>query len=403
MALPDISGYLSSTRHPVDYGGAAIQAFQAVSSEMRATRAQNLAEEESARDLGKGIKEGMQKDRMFEEDLIDKAQMRHIRAEDQEFERQRLGFEAMRLNMAMEEHRFNMQNLMPLEIQSKQLGIERQKQIYDAAAFEMQTERELRALGNENLGRLNGLINGTIPVPDEAIDFDAGETADSPTARLRAAYNQHEMLGGLVGTLGDPATKSIHAAIGLKLRADPRFSAMEASGGLMLPSDRKTRGSILETELRASLPFDDFGSESFIMRNRSSVDAMLNLPEEQSKTIRQRLLSQADAEYKSIQDAGLDKTAIRQQNNVLAKVMAERDGVGAALQKLSKAPNEKLSYSEQEEQRKLEIEYDKLDGQFNSLLRNWGAVMPNTGASPSGPLSLPTSANPYESYFSPRR
>jgi hypothetical protein len=145
MALPDIAGYLASTRQPLDLVGPAIQAFQAVSSEMRATRAQNLAEEESARDLGKGIKEGMQKDRMFEENLIDTYQMRDLRSKEMQMEMARFA-------MDMREQEFHYQNLLPLEVQSRQLGLAMQSQEYQARGEEMRMHQHMLNLGTANLG-----------------------------------------------------------------------------------------------------------------------------------------------------------------------------------------------------------------------------------------------------------
>ena len=293
MALPDIAGYLASTRQPLDLVGPAIQAFQAVSAEMRATRAQNLAEEESARDLGKGIKEGMQKDRMFQEDLIDKAQMREIRKEDQGFERARLSMEQQRFGMDLARHQFAQENLWGLEVQAKQMDILRDKQFYDAKALEIQNEKELRLLGSSNLQMLSGVINGTVPVAEEAIDREAGEDENSPLARMRMANSMFEKIGSVTDAVGDPALKATRAMLGMKIQADPSYRDALNSGKLMLPGERAAQAEQRRKRLMAELPGDDAWSERFMTLNQKAVTAMDTLPPEDAEAIYKTLIDRA--------------------------------------------------------------------------------------------------------------
>jgi hypothetical protein len=347
MALPDIAGYLASTRQTLDLAGPALDAFQTVSSEMRATRAQNLAEEESARDLGKGIKEGMQKDRMFEENILDMRQQRMIAAQDQEFEAMRLGMDQMRLGMDMEEHRFNMQNLMPLEIQERQLGMARQQQIYDAAAMEMETERSLRSVGLENLNRVRDTITGKTPVPAEAIDTAAGETADSPQARVRATANQLGMLESLIRSTGDKGLAAQYQNYQRLLQADPMYQSMSANDGLMMPGQKAERSNRRVSLFKSMLPFDDAGSAAFIERNNQSVMTMINGTDKEFDAISSRLLNRADIEYRDSRQTPLptaprtDPVGERNRHDEIAKTRAEVAAAKAVVEQ-KKANNSPL-------------------------------------------------------------
>lgn len=290
MGLPDIASYLASTRQPLDLVGPAIQAFQSVSSEMRATRSQNLAEEESARDLGKGIKEGMQKDRLFEENLIDLHQKRGIR--DQEMEMQ-----VARFAMDMREQEFHYQNLLPLEVQTRQLGLAMQSQEYQARGEELRMHAQMLNLGAANLGEFDSLVGGKKEVPEVAIA--PGEDVSSTKPRIRAAYHMLNQLDSGIGAVSkNPALKMQIAMRRQMLEADPDFQEMMQNDELMLTKDRDNRSNQRHTILRSMLPGDDTWKNGFIDANKGTILGIQNLPEAQWEMVTKQLWSQAGNQYK---------------------------------------------------------------------------------------------------------
>lgn len=387
MALPDIAGYLASTRQPLDLVGPAIQAFQAVSSEMRATRAQNLAEEESARDLGKGIKEGMQQDRMFEEDIIDRRQMRGIREQDQMMQMLRLG-------MDMEEHQFQMQNLMPLEIQSRQLGIARQQQIFDATAQEMQTEQYLRSVGVENLSRIGGLMSGQLPVPEEAIDAAAGETADSSSARVRAAAKQLTMLEPLLKSINDPGLNVQYHNQRRVLEADPEYNALKTRGGLLLPAERGERSGRRLSSLMARLPFDDEGNSNFFSRHRERIYSSLDMPDEEWDAVSKRMIQIADMEYREASGRATgwrgDYVGERNRYDDIVSAQAKLAEAQAALEAAQKTG---LSMSI----RNAETEVSQAKARLDTLTNAYQGMVPGIPSAPSSPAA--SGGTTWESFY----
>ena len=387
MALPDIAGYLASTRQPIDFVGPAIQAFQSISSEMRATRAQNLAEEESARDLGKGIKEGMQKDRMFQEELIDMSQERMIRDQDQQMK-------MMRFGMDMREKEFRHQNLLPLEVQSRQLGIARDQQMFDAKAMEMQTEQYLRTVGVENLGRAGALIGGSLPVPEEAIDVAAGETAESPQARIRAAANQLGLLEPLIKSSGDKGLAAQHQNLQRVIQSDPMYRSLAASDGLLLPAEKAERGNRRIELFQSMLPFDDEASAGFIERNFKSVLTMKNGTDKEFDAISRRLLDRADTEYRDAQQNPTssprgDYVGDRNRYDEIAKARADVAAAQAVVGQ-KEAGGSTLG---------MDAAMGALrsaEARLNSLEQSYGGLIPNLPVAPVAPG--PTGSNPADFY-----
>jgi hypothetical protein len=378
MALPDIAGYLASIRQPLDLVGPAIQAFQAVSSEMRATRAQNLAEEESARDLGKGIKEGMQDDRMFQENLIDTYQMRGLR--DQEMQ-----MEMARFAMDMKQQEFEYQNLLPLEVQSRQLGLARQQQVYDATAMEMQTEQYLRTVGVENLNRVGALMGGGLPVPEEAIDVNAGETAESPQARIRAASRQLDMIEPLLKSTGDPGLAVQYQNHRRILESDPDYQNLRAKDGLLLPAEKSARRDRRLTTFKAMLPWDDAGTAGFIERNWDSVTAMLEMPDTEFGMIWKRLLDRAEFEHKDQMSQLMpgspreDYVGQRNRYDDLAKAKADVAAARAVFE-AKQGSKTKLGLQEAEGQ------FRSAEARYNALVEAYGGMVPGIAApAPAAP------------------
>jgi len=384
MALPDIAGYLASTRQPLDLVGPAIQAFQAVSSEMRATRAQNLAEEESARDLGKGIKEGMQKDKMFQEDLIDMHQMRGLREQDQQME-------MMRFGMDMRQQEFEYQNLLPLEVQSRQLGLARQQQVYDATAMEMQTEQYLRNVGVENLGRVGALMSGGIPVPEEAIDTRAGETAESPQARVRAASRQLDMIEPLLKSTGDRGLAVQYQNHRRILESDPDYQSLRARDGLLLPAERTERRERRITAFKAMLPWDDAGTVGFIERNYDSVTAMADMPDAEFGMISKRLLDRAESEHKdqiAMQSPASPREDFVGQRNRYDDIAKAKAEVAAARAVFETKQGGRTTLGLQEAEGQLR----SAQARYDTLVEAYGGMVPGIPApSPTAPKAGGTS------------
>lgn len=385
MAIPDIASYLASTRQPLDLAGPAIQAFQAVSSEMRASRAQNLAEEESARDLGKGIKEGMQKDRMFEEDIIDKRQLRGIRAEDQDFERQRLGFEAMRLGMDMEKQRFTMQNLMPLEIQQKQLSIAMDAQKYQAQEEELRMHQHMLNLGTANLGQFDSLVGGKADVPEVALA--PGEDAASNKPRIRAAYHMLNQLETGIGSVSkNPALKMQLAMRRQMLEADPDFQEMMQNDELMLPRDRDNRSNQRNTILRSMLPGDDNWKNNFIDANKGTIAGVQNLPDAQWEMVTKQLWSQAGNQFKEErsvfpgQSPSLGQGAI----NSLASAAAEVEAAKAELNAATSGGRSSAFRTDP-----LRAKVASAEARYNALTKAYGGMVPGANLPSDGPPTAP--------------
>lgn len=380
MALPDIAAYLASTRQPIDFVGPAIQAFQAVSSEMRATRAQNLAEEESARDLGKGIKEGMQKDRMFQENLIDTYQMRDMRDKEMQMEMARFA-------MDMKQQEFEYQNLLPLEVQSRQLGLARQQQMFDATAMEMQTEQYLRTVGVENLKRVGALMGGGLPVPEEAIDVNAGETAESPQARVRAASRQLDMIEPLLKSTGDPALAVQYQNHRRILESDPGYQTLKSQDGLLLPAERSARRDRRLTAFKAMLPWDDSGTAGFIERNNESVMAMLDMPDNEFGMISKRLLDRAEFEHKEQLSRAMpgsqreDYVGQRNRFDDIAKARADVAAARAVFE-TKQGSSTKLGIQEAEGQLR------SAEARYNALVESYGGMIPGIPAPSASPSKV---------------
>lgn len=376
MALPDIAGYLASTRQPLDLVGPAIQAFQAVSSEMRATRAQNLAEEESARDLGKGIKEGMQKDRMFEENLIDTYQMRDLRSKEMEMEMARFA-------MDMREQEFHYQNLLPLEVQSRQLGLAMQSQEYQARGDELRMHQHMLNLGTANLGQFDSLVGGKAEIPEIAIA--PGEDTASNKPRIRAAYHMLNQLDTGIGAVSkNPALKMQIAMRRQMLEADPDFQEMMQNDELMLPGDRDNRSNQRNTILRSMLPGDDNWKNSFVDANKGTIASIQNLPDAQWEMATKQLWSQAGSQFKeerSIfpgQSPSLGQGAI----NSLASAAAEVEAARAELNTAMSGGGSAFRTDP------LRAKVASAEARYNALMRAYGGMVPGAtlpGEPPAAP------------------
>lgn len=270
MALPNVSSYLAQTRRPLDLVGPAINAFTAVSSEMRQTRAQNLAEEQDARRRGQEIKHGLQENRMFTEELMNMAQERDI--QEKEF-----GMDQTRFALDMRERQFKYDNLLPLEVQTRQANLERQEQIYQAEGEKMRTEKYIRGIGNANMERLNGIMSGDSPVPEGALYPD--EDPESNRARLRAA---HGMIGAMRPMAEmDPVFAARLTNAQAILEADPEYQEMKRGGTLLLPEEKEARNASRETRLRVGLPGNDAWNEQWLREHGVKGADILNIQSDQ--------------------------------------------------------------------------------------------------------------------------
>lgn len=378
MGLPDIAGYLASTRQPLDLVGPAIQAFQAVSAEMRATRAQNLAEEESARDLGKGIKEGMQKDRMFQEELIDMHQMRGMR--DQEMQ-----MEMARFAMDMREQEFHYRNLLPLEVQSRQLGLAMQSQEYQARGEELRMHQHMLNLGTANLGQFDSLVGGKAEIPEIAIA--PGEDTASNKPRIRAAYHMLNQLDTGIGAVSkNPALKMQLAMRRQMLEADPDFQEMMQNDELMLPRDRDNRANQRNTILRSMLPGDDNWKNQFIDSNKGTIASIQNLPDAQWEMVTKQLWSQAGNQYKEQQSVfpGQNPTLGQGAINSLASAAAEVEAAKAELNAASSGGGASNFRTDP-----LRAKVAAAEARYNALTRAYGGMVPGanlpSGSAPAAP------------------
>lgn len=328
MGLPDISGYLASTRQPLDLVGPAIQAFQAISSEMRATRAQNLAEEESARDLGKGIKEGMQSDRMFEENILD---MRH----QQGIEDQRLAHDKLRIQMDQEMQRFKMEQEFPLEVQYRKAQMAAMAQESRLKAEEIGLKRMQWDIGNANLGLIDSVFSGGTDVPEIAIA--EGEDAKSPKARIRWAEAAISSLENGIGKVsGDPLLKMQIALKRQKLETEPLFHEMKQEDDLILPVQKQKRREQRYSGIKVALPGDDAWTAGFIERHWDQFNTAFDAPKETWDEMSKHLVSRASAEYAlDLERGGTGPNTVF---NMIASAQARMEAAQRAVREAENTP-----------------------------------------------------------------
>lgn len=280
MPLPSVQGYLLGTRQPLDYVGLALDAFSQVSGELRATRAQNLAEQRDARDAGQSVKRGIQGDRLFEEQLTDigidredRLIDRSLRLEDQEMQRQEF-------LMRMEEAQFERDTLRPLQIEGQRLlnqgrqldALEQRRAIQGERLRLEQFNRGIEsvsAIGNpetplpqqfSSVQRFNRVVSGA------EVDTETGETLGGPPepGTVRAPLGRFP-LGSLIameghsrpfivtGDSGDP--EKIHLPEGVSLTGDesgPRFALQGRLTAQEIPATPEAREAFL-----GSRPFTD--------------------------------------------------------------------------------------------------------------------------------------------------
>lgn len=274
MPLPSISNYAIATRQPIDLVGPAIDAFRVVNSELLKTRAQNLAEQKDARQAGRERKEGLQDDRMFEENIIDRRLNRDLAIEDQAMER-----EAHGMDMAMAQ--FELDNLMPLQMQQQQMQLALRQQEFNAAQDSMDSQARLMGLAEENISRLDGMMSGEAPIPETALY--PGESPDDPMVRVRAVNGYLDFLEQDVApAMKDKAFSVRVAERRRQLMADPFYQQALAEGGgnLLLPRQREVRDANRLRQLRARLPFGTQEDRAgWIQDNQDIVEDLLEMPE----------------------------------------------------------------------------------------------------------------------------
>ena len=281
MALPSIEGYLLGTRKPIDYVGTALSAFETVNSQLLATRAQNQSEQESNQKMGNNVKEGMQDDRMFEEDIIDKRLDREIAQDDQSLKHQEMGMKQQEMGlkfakfgMEQDQYQWEQQNLRPLELESMQLDNAGKRQKIDAMRETMSADLALNNDATANLNVYDGYFTGTTPVPKEAM-YD-----DEPQGMglARVLHNQIGFLERIAPSLKNPGLNMQIENRKRGLANDPIYQQMIAEGKTMLPMERAQRNKQRASQIRLALPFQsDAETDKYVLENEKTFDMLGDL------------------------------------------------------------------------------------------------------------------------------
>lgn len=279
MPLPSVQGYLLGTREPLDYVGKAIDAFTQVSAEFRATRAQNLAEQKDARQAGQEMKQGLQDDRMFQEDLIDKDLNRRLAIDDQAIQREKLGLEIQQFEMERD-------YIAPLKQDLLQAQIESNQALAESRRFGVESKRTLqnqfRNEANEFNRELSTLESGPQIDPE-----GRGPTQESVDQYYDKVRNINRKLGEMKPTWGDdPAAKQFLGAAEARLSRIPAFRYLQANDDLKTPEERTAIQGHRQTMMDSMLPFaSDSDRARWMQSNQTRIGSWMKLPNEAFTTV----------------------------------------------------------------------------------------------------------------------
>lgn len=281
MLLPSVQGYLLDTREPLDYVGKAIDAFTQVSAEFRATRAQNLAEQKDARQAGQEMKQGLQDDRMFQENLIDRGMAREDRLidramalEDQEMQRQKFGLE-------LEGMQFEREQLRPLELEYRRSQIDSQRSLAESRRYAIESEQTLREQFGQEANELHRSLS-TLESGPQVDPTGKGPTQEAVGGYYDSVRNTNRLLGNLKSTWGsDPAAKQFLGAAEARLSRLPAFRFLQANDDLKTPEERAAIQGQRQTIIDSMLPFaSDADRSRWMQTNQNRIGSWMKLPNE---------------------------------------------------------------------------------------------------------------------------
>lgn len=266
--LPSVTGYLLGTRQPIDYAGKAIDAFTQVSAELRATRAQNLAESQEARQAGQQAFERPMQAAGFQDDMMTSALNRELAVKDQQMQEADFAFR-------MKQAQWEQQNLMPLKIQAERARIQNYQSQAAERSYTLQSEMDLRRQFGQEADDLNRSLQLVAQGPQE------GQEADAYYESIRKTTGLLNNLKTTWGNVGDPAVKGFLSAAEGRLSKIPGYRYLSARGDLKTFEEREAIGMQRQTAFDAKMPFrSDADRNLWMGENAQRWENAKSLPDE---------------------------------------------------------------------------------------------------------------------------
>jgi len=264
MALPIIN---PATR-PIDYVGAALEAFSQVSGEFRADRQMGMQERETAQRMGMRQKESILSDARTREELIDTAIQRRYAEEDQRMQIEKFQFE-------MSEAAWERENIAPLEMDVLRTRADANRALAESRRYQVNTEGQLQGQFGQEFNAVNGLINDLRQGPAE------GEDEAAYLERVRTANAALSNLDKTWGKVKNPAVPSALAGAKSLLYSTPGYRLLQDRDDLATADERAMKAERRQAAMIAMLPFrSDADKDKWMSQNRSRLDAWMKLDDD---------------------------------------------------------------------------------------------------------------------------
>jgi hypothetical protein len=176
MALPNITSYILGTRQPMDYTSSALDAYLAVSQEMRARHQQMMSDLKQGQQQMESGQENIRRGEAHEQDMIDAQVNRSIRLEDQAFAREEMGWrremhplQMERARLGLEAERFDQTVAQPLRLEMDRLQLRRGQFELQSAAAEAAMMGQKQSAFQSDLGILQKISAGEVPSPEPSV------------------------------------------------------------------------------------------------------------------------------------------------------------------------------------------------------------------------------------------
>lgn len=263
--LPSVQGYLLGTRQPIDFAGKALDAFTQVSAELRATRAQNLAESKEARAAGQQAFEQPMQAAEFQDDMMTSALDRELAIKDQQMQEADFAFRMQRAQWEQE-------NLMPLKIQAEQARIQNYQSQAAERSYTLQSEMDMRRQFGQEADDLNRSLQLVSQGPQEGQDAEQYYESVRKTNALLSNLKQ------TWGSTGDPAVKGFLSAAEGRLSKAPGYRYLSARDDLKTAEERDAIASQRGIAIDAMIPFrSDADRNQWREQNQGRIDSWMRL------------------------------------------------------------------------------------------------------------------------------
>lgn len=176
MPLPNITSFILGTRQPMNYTGPALDAYLAVSREMRARQQQMMSDLKQGQDQMLAGQENARRGEAHQQNMIDAQVNRSIRLEDQSFQREQMEWQREMQPLMMEKARMGLEaaqyerdTLRPLQLEMDRLKLQTGQFQMKAAAAEASLMGQKQASLERDLGTFQRIAAGEIPSPEPSV------------------------------------------------------------------------------------------------------------------------------------------------------------------------------------------------------------------------------------------